>query len=236
MPKNPLISVITVVYNGKNDLCHAIQSVIKQSYENIEYIIIDGGSTDGTIDVIKQYDTAISRWISEPDGGVYDAMNKGVSISKGDYILFLGCDDRLFDVLHEVVDFFLDKNTSYYGNVVLSKGGEVYGGKFYPLKLFAKNIPHQAVFYSRFVFDDYEFSTKYVAVADYELNLKLYSDKNLGLKYIPKTIAKYNNEDGLSSIVVDHSFSLDKPGIIRAHYSLIYYVAYMTLRFFFKSR
>lgn len=231
----PLISVITVVYNGLDTIEGSILSVLEQSYKDFEYIIIDGGSTDGTLDIIKKYSEGINYWVSEPDEGIYDAMNKGVTLSQGDYIIFLGCDDVLFDVLHEVAPLLLNKTTSYYGDVVLSKSNEVYGGKFYPLKLFSKNIPHQAIFYSRNVFDGNGFDLKYVAVADYAFNLKAFSRQEHGFSYIPKIIAKYNNESGISSTVVDQAFSLDKPRIIRENYKLTYYVIYMILRFVFKK-
>ena len=232
----PLISVITVVYNGKKHIEQAILSVIGQGYDNVEYIIVDGESTDGTLDVIKKYDEVVDYWISEPDHGVYDAMNKGVNISHGDYLLFLGCDDSLFDVLKDVAGL-LDKGMmSYYGDVILSKNKELYDGRFYSLKLFIKNIPHQAIFYSRHVFDEYGFNCKYKAVADYELNLKLFSNKKLGLKYIPKTIATYNNEDGVSSILNDYAFSLDKSVVIKKYYSTFYYIIYVSLRFLLKSK
>jgi glycosyltransferase involved in cell wall biosynthesis len=232
----PLISVITVVFNGKNYIEQAIRSVIGQTYDNVEYIIIDGGSTDGTLDIIKQYQEAIDYWVSETDHGVYDAMNKGVKLSNGDYILFLGCDDYLFDIFHEIVNFFQEKTVSYYGDVILSKNKKEYGGRFYSLKLFIKNIPHQAIFYSRHVFADFKFDCKYITVADYALNLKIFSNKKYGMKYISKTIAFYNNEHGISSTLIDHAFSLDKPEIIHNYYSMFHYLAYMSLRLIYKIK
>lgn len=234
--KEPLISIITVVLNGARYLSHSMKSVKNLTYNNIEYIIIDGGSSDETVGIIKQNESFVDYWISEPDRGVYDAMNKGIDASKGDYILFLGCDDSLFDVFHEVTGYFKNKTTSYYGDVILSKNKKSYDGRFFPLKLFIKNIPHQAIFYSRHVFDEYRFDCKYITVADYALNLKIFSNERYGLKYIPKTIANYNNEYGLSSTLVDHEFSKDKPSIIREHYARIYYWIYMMLRFLFKRK
>lgn len=93
---NPLISVITVVLNGERYIEEAILSVIKQTYENVEYIIIDGGSTDGTLDIIRKYDDRIDLWISEEDSGLYNAMNKGINLSSGDFIGFVGSDDFLY--------------------------------------------------------------------------------------------------------------------------------------------
>ncbi len=232
----PLISVITVVYNGKEHIERAVRSVLKQTYDNVEYIIIDGGSTDGTLDIIKRYEDAVDYWISEPDEGVYDAMNKGVKILQGDYILFLGCDDHLFDVFHEIVDSLHKRTVSYYGDVLLSKNKKIYDGRFYPLKLFKKNIPHQAIFYSKHVFGNYKYNCKYITLADYALNLKIFSNKKYGLKYIPKTIAYYNNESGLSSTLIDPAFSLDRPELIYRYYPIFYYLIHISLRFISKIK
>ena len=93
MIKKPLISIITVVYNGEKHLEETILSVINQTYDNVEFIIIDGSSTDGTIDIIKKYEDKIDYWISEKDSGIFDAMNKGILASKGDYINFMNAGD-----------------------------------------------------------------------------------------------------------------------------------------------
>jgi len=93
--KNPLFSIITVVFNGEKYLEKTIQSVLSQSYKNFEYIIVDGGSTDGTISIIKKYNKNISKWISENDRGIYDAFNKGMRLSKGDFVCIVNSDDIL---------------------------------------------------------------------------------------------------------------------------------------------
>lgn len=94
----PLISVITVVFNGAETIEHNIQSVLSQDYEYIEHIIIDGGSTDGTTDILRRYDERIDCWISERDAGIYDAMNKGIALASGKYIGMLNADDYFADV------------------------------------------------------------------------------------------------------------------------------------------
>ena len=123
----PLISIITVVYNGTNVLEKTINSISNLDYPNIEYIIIDGKSTDGTIDLIKKYDNKISKWISETDKGLYDAMNKGLKIATGKYIWFLNAGDTVnsrnsIDILKTKVDADI-----YYSDtkVVDTKGNKI---------------------------------------------------------------------------------------------------------------
>ena len=94
--EQPLISVITVVYNGEKYLEQTIQSVINQSYDNVEYLIVDGGSTDGTLEIIQKYNDVIDYWVSAPDKGIYDAMNKGTTLALGRYTLHINADDLLF--------------------------------------------------------------------------------------------------------------------------------------------
>ena len=96
--RNPVFSIITVVYNGANLLEATIQSVIQQTYPDIQYIIVDGGSTDGTLEIIKQYDEDLDRWITEPDKGIYDAMNKGLRMASGDFVWFMNCGDTIRDI------------------------------------------------------------------------------------------------------------------------------------------
>ena len=100
------ITIITAVYNALDTLEQAILSVLEQTYPNIEYIIIDGGSTDGSVELIKKYSSRIYYWVSEPDRGIYNAFNKGIYKSTGDYVYFLGADDCLFskDIISKVVE------------------------------------------------------------------------------------------------------------------------------------
>lgn len=104
----PLISIITVVYNGEKYLEETFQSVLKQTYDNVEYIIIDGGSTDGTLDIIRKYEDQIDYWVSEPDKGMYNALNKGFACSLGDYLGWINADDTLFpNALQDIQSVFL---------------------------------------------------------------------------------------------------------------------------------
>ncbi len=108
LPGKPLITVITVVFNGAATLGHAIRSVVQQGYDNVEYIIIDGGSTDSTVDILREHDESIDYWVSEKDAGIYDAMNKGIALSRGDFVGMLNSDDYFSDpsVLEKVAKRF----------------------------------------------------------------------------------------------------------------------------------
>ena len=97
LTNTPLITVVTVVYNGVEFLEKTILNVLGQDYPNIDYIIIDGGSTDGTLDIIRKYEDKISKWISEPDQGIYDAMNKGIKLATGEWINFMNAGDYFYE-------------------------------------------------------------------------------------------------------------------------------------------
>lgn len=106
----PLVSIITVVYNGAETLTKCLDSVLAQTYQNIEYIVIDGNSTDGTLNILKDYEEKLSYVISEPDKGIYDAMNKGLSFASGDYIAFLNSDDYYLSTAVEDSIRFIQRN------------------------------------------------------------------------------------------------------------------------------
>ena len=117
----PLVTIVTVVLNGEKYLEETIQSVINQTYDNIEYIIIDGGSTDGTLEIIHKYEAVIDYWVSEPDGGIYDAMNKGIQLATGELIGLINSDDWY---LSNAVSTVADKYTKEFQNerVIISGG------------------------------------------------------------------------------------------------------------------
>lgn len=101
--EKPLVSIVTPVYNGEKYLEDTIQSIIKQTYDNIEYIIIDGGSTDKTLDIIKKYEDKIAYWMSEQDRGMYDGINKGFKMATGEIFAWLNSDDKYYHSAVEIV-------------------------------------------------------------------------------------------------------------------------------------
>jgi glycosyltransferase involved in cell wall biosynthesis len=120
-PDKPVVSLITVVYNGKRFIEPTIRSVINQKCTNFEYIIVDGGSTDGTLDIIRKYEKQISKWITEPDSGLYDAMNKGINLATGDYLWFMNAGDEIYDpeVLCKIFENIKDNADIYYGETII---------------------------------------------------------------------------------------------------------------------
>ena len=211
---NPLISVVTVAYNAVTTIEKTILSVINQTYPNVEYIIIDGGSTDGTVEIIKKYANKLAYWVSEPDNGIYDAMNKGLEYVTGDYVLFLGADDHLisYSVIEQVCNKILLYNEEkvFYGDVFRPILNDIYCNRFTKIKLAVKNIPHQGVFYPRCVYKRYKYDLKYDLFADYYYNISLFS--RIGFEYLGLTIS-YFNDLGSSARLKDLNFEKDEKKI-----------------------
>lgn len=192
--KKPVISIITVVYNGVATLEQTILSVIDQTYQNIEYIIIDGGSTDGTIDVIKRYENKIKYWISEPDKGIYDAMNKAINIAMGDWLLFINEGDMLLSIpIQDLME--ADDYDAVCGNVQTDYG-IVYPTYSWKIKL-SNTLPHQGLFYRKETMHSLYNIISYKIFSDYDYNLKMYK---IGQKIlISDAIVAKHSLDGVSN-------------------------------------
>lgn len=207
MSSSPLASIIIPTLNNAHTIKSTIQSVIDQSYKNIEIIIIDGGSDDGTSDIINDFllnghtdKVQIKLWINEKDEGIYDAMNKGIDHSNGEWLLFLGGDDRLYNgnILKEVFSNDISGYHLVYGNVEYdnNRNHKASFGRM----LFLKNTIHQqGAFFNKKCFDDFRFNTNYKILSDYELNLLLYK-KQLPVKKVNCIISKCGSK-GISKKV-----------------------------------
>jgi glycosyltransferase involved in cell wall biosynthesis len=193
---NPLISIITVVYNGVSTLEQTILSVINQTYKNIEYIIIDGGSTDGTVDIIKKYEKHLAYWVSEPDKGIYDAMNKGIEKATGEWINFMNSGDWFYSK-SVLTDVFNNKENVHsdviYGSVYSNINGKSNIIHVKPKKInsLKKKMPfcHQAAFTKSNIIPD--FDTMFKISADYDFFYKLYN-KGYQFKEIDIDVAFYD--------------------------------------------
>lgn len=194
----PYFSIIIVVYNGENTLQAAIDSVLCQTFTSFELLIIDGASTDGTIDIIKSttHKYRQIKYISEKDTGIYDAMNKGVRWASGEWLYFLGSDDRLYErnTLKKISEIKqLSDSDIIYGDIVLIPGNKRYGGKFSFRKLLQRNISHQAIFYKNYLFKQIgEFNEQYSICADWDFNLRCFASGNLHISYVDIIIAYFS--------------------------------------------
>jgi glycosyltransferase involved in cell wall biosynthesis len=196
----PKISIITVCLNSKDGIERTIQSVLSQGYENIEYIIIDGKSSDGTLDIIGRYKSKIALLVSEEDKGIYNAMNKGLGLMTGEIVLFLNSGDYLFDndVISDVADVFRQKPEIQvlYGNVVNDYGKKRKLRKYKNInRLFfsCSTLCHQVIFAKRDVFVKYGyFDEKYTRNADYDWIMGVFFCKDITTYYFDRTISVYN--------------------------------------------
>lgn len=199
---NTKISVITICYNCKNDIEETILSVVNQTYPNVEYIVVDGGSYDGTMEIINKYRDKIDILISEPDNGIFDAMNKGIKHSTGIWVNFMNAGDKFYDLatLNDIFgnyDYF--DVSVLYGNT-FNDGSIQNPDKLEVLRHGGIMACHQSIFYNRELCGlEFYYKTKHKHYGDIELTTRLYV-KKFAFQYIPITVANYKG-GGFSSIV-----------------------------------
>ena len=201
------LTVATVCYNAAEELEKTIQNVATQTYPNIEYIVIDGNSKDNTVEIIKKHESKISNWISEPDKGIYDAMNKAIQLAKGDYILFMNAGDTfskntiIEEIFLEIYQKF-DKTTDFpdliYGDytVVNQTFSETVKAEALEKPWRGMKFCHQSMLLKTKLAQKQLFSGNYVT-SDFEQVYELYQ-KGISFYYFPKSIANFKT-DGLSS-------------------------------------
>ncbi len=187
MSQTPFISIVTVVFDSENLLEDTIQSIINQSLNDFEYIIIDGGSTDGTVGIIKKYSHKISKWISEPDSGLYDAMNKGIQLATGKYIWFINSGDKIYS--HNTIELLAEQlsgtepNLIYGETMIIGSNNEKIGMRRHkaPATLSWKSfkygmlVSHQSMIAKLSVVPLFDYKYKYSA--DYDWALKILRKK-----------------------------------------------------------
>ena len=203
LPDKPLITVVTVVFNGEAYIEETILSVINQNYENIEYIIIDGGSSDRTINIIRKYENAIDYWVSEEDKGVFDAMNKGINLATGAWINFMNGGDYFLkkDIISKISLLMVDDCIDVlYGNTLLRYDKDYTRlQKPSPSPNFYFGIPfcHQSAFMRTQIYKSNKFSFEYKIYSDYDLFYRIFK-KGFKFMYVDETIASYEC-NGISS-------------------------------------
>ena len=211
---SPLISIITVVYNDQSKLEKTILSVLQQQKDLFEYWIIDGGSTDGTVDVIKRYNDQLAGWISESDGGIYEAMNKGINMSKGEWVYFLGSNDVLEpNILSRLSSYLSHDIMVVYGDVYIGDKKSQYPSAFSLRTILQNTVHHQGAFYNRKLFQTFRYDTKLRILSDYELNIYVYI-KKMPYKRFPFAVASCS-EGGVSGEI---PLSIFETNIIRSRY------------------
>ena len=196
------VSIITIAYNSGKSIADAIDSVLGQTYPNIEYIVVDGQSKDDTMDIVKSFGTRITKHISEPDKGIYDALNKGIRLAGGDVVGFLHSDDIFAgpDVIADAVALFSEKQTdSIYGDlqyVYKNDTSRVFrnwkAGSFSMQKLrFGWMPPHPTFYVKKQVYDQYGlFNTDFRIAADYENMLRFLGKHRISTAYLPRVMVK----------------------------------------------
>lgn len=192
------ISIITITYNSEEYLADAINSIRNQNYPDLEYIVVDGGSTDGTLDIVKSNSDIISKWVSEPDRGISDAFNKGISMATGDIIGIINSDDMLSDNALSIIRDRVNADTDvFYGNVVnFGEGIEhPYVTKPGPLDglYVSMTLIHPAVFVRRSAYEKYgTFNLSYKCCMDRDLLLRMYS-QGAKFQYVDESLARYRH-------------------------------------------
>lgn len=219
----PLLSVITVVYNGQEVLEDTILSIANQTYQGIEYIVIDGGSSDGTVDIIKKYDHVIDSWISESDLGIYDAMNKGAKIATGSYLGFLNANDVYFtNSIQCIVNAISKKDLDYCfaPAIVRSECGQDLFTA-YPVHNFAYQqgqymgmpAPHMSTFIKAEVFQEMGgYDLSFLLSSDFDLLLRL-TEKSQNMQSLEQPIGAFR----LGGVSGSYKTHLDNFYVFKKH-------------------
>jgi glycosyltransferase involved in cell wall biosynthesis len=236
------ISIITVVWNNNETIKDAIDSVLNQTYKNMEYIIIDGASNDGTVEVVQSYGDKITKFISEKDNGLYDAMNKGLKLASGEIIGILNSDDiyENSEVIEKVIKTFIDKNVdSLYGDlqcvqaddtdkvVRYWKSSEFVNGSFSK----GWHPPHPSFFVKKKIYEQYGYFDLSMKVsADFELMIRFLEKYNISTVYLPIVIVKMRvggeSNKNIKNIITGNKSILkafDKNGIKVNKFLYIFY-------------
>jgi glycosyltransferase involved in cell wall biosynthesis len=222
------VSIIIVTYNAVEHLQNCLDSIYKQQFPAIEIIVIDGKSTDGTVNILQENTSRIKFWLSEPDTGVYDAMNKALAHITGEWVYFLGADDELLPEFSAMATELTDTTAIYYANVFAE--GRKRAGYLNEYRFAKFGAYHQAMIYPKAVFSKYKYDTQYRISADFALTLKLYADKDFHFIYKDYTLANFNHT-GISGTQIDVPFQKAKGGMIFKYFGLKIWLRYKIYKF-----
>lgn len=221
---SPKVSVICVVFNAETTLPVLLKSYNAHKTDDTELVIIDGNSSDGTLKLIQKNKDLIDFWLSEPDNGIYDAMNKAVTHANGKWVLFMGADDTLQSGFAGMVGSLEDERTVYYGDTIFygQEFKKVYDD-YYLTKL---NICHQSIFYPRSVFKKYQYDLRYPVYADYHLNLRLWKDEGFKFEHKDFLVASFA-EGGFSGTTKDVLFEKERDKLFKTYLKRSSYYRYL---------
>ena len=228
MMSEPKISIAIVTFNAESTLAETLESIISQDYKNYELIVIDGQSNDGTHTIIDKYKEHISVLVIEKDRGIYDAMNKAMDNATGDFIIFLGSDDLLYQKnTLSCVAKKLKQGKINYGRVVRSSDYKSHEGKCNKITLMFRNPCHQCIFYPSRAYKNSHYNIEYKIYGDWDFNLRLFN--TYPIHYIKEIIAVFN-VTGISNQKTDEKFLKDKDKIVSENYSWPYVYLYWVLK------
>lgn len=237
----PAISVVVPTFNAGKTIRRCLQSVVEQSLKAVEVLVVDGRSTDDTVAIAgefaQRHPTRV-RLVCEPDKGVYDAMNKGITLTRAPWLYFLGGDDWLHGarVLEDVEPHLRAESDFVYGNVFRVSRGSTEGGPFDDARLFQQNICHQGIFYRRGLLDVVgNYQLEFPICADWDLNLRCFAATR-ARHHIDMTICNYDGS-GMSSRITDIQFYERKLELIAQHYMVSFSARlFRSCRFDFHAR
>jgi glycosyltransferase involved in cell wall biosynthesis len=230
-----LISIIIATFNAGLHLQDCLESIKEHAVSNTEILVLDGGSTDDTISILKSFSYPDLSWISQPDQGIYDALNKGVKMAKGRWIYFLGADDRLLPGFRALASKLEEENTIYYANSLDYFGNRenvfpLLKGSFTKYRLAKFCMNHQSIIYPAKAFMKYNYQLKYKIAADYVLNMALWGDDAFKKRFYPIQIVRYDMT-GLSSFTKDEIFKKDKPQLVKQYLGWWIFLRYRIKKF-----
>lgn len=221
----PFLSIITINYNNSIGLERTIQSVISQTFKYFEFVVIDGASNDGSLEIIQKNKSAIHYSISEADTGIYNAMNKGINASKGDYLLFLNSGD-VFNGTTALADFIGHKDFGgdiIYGDYKYEVGEKIFPEKLTPLFFVRTSLPHQSTFFKRLVFDEMGmYEEHYAIVSDRSFYIKCFLSKRFVFKHIPYSLSIYDLSGISNNPEHTEKQAIENEGMFQEHYGVFY--------------
>ncbi len=217
---SPRLTIGIVTLNAADSLERALASVLRCRSEMLELIVIDGASSDGTLQILQRHDREIDLWRSEPDAGIYDAMNKLLQAASGDWLLFLGADDELLVAPQQLLRYCRRPGTVYYGDVRIRATDQISGGRFSRFRLMQQNICHQAILYPRSIYKTKSYDLGCGLLADHRYNIELMGS-GVPFVHIPETVSLF--DDAGRSGAGDQRFERIKLAAIRASFGWPFY-------------